>query len=390
MHGSQRMRRKTYGVVLAWLSIAIVGLLAVLALAVDVGQILVHKEALQKACDAAALAAATAASAPIPTAAMYYAHNAFPNVNVAPTFAGSSANTHTYSVGGDTLTITHPYSDSFTEDKGYMSSHLYRVSATRSVAGPFAGLIGSNMHTASAFAVGWRWHVSPALPAIFSHRFTTAPYGIEWAGSSGVIEGNLVANWSVEIKGSGHIIHGSVYYGQSYSLNGAGHDADGFFKLPGPREWPVVFSPSNFEPYTYVVNGNFHVKGGGVIPAGVYFVNGDVVIDGSDYQAGGVTFIATGRIKVSGSNHYFTPARHNVLFYSLRSGGGFEIDISGSGGYYEGTCYAPNGSIQFSGSGNQVMQGSLIADQVAVTGSGFTLRATGQTRPCNVTGKLIE
>ncbi|MCX7599839.1 MAG: hypothetical protein N2512_13360, partial [Armatimonadetes bacterium] len=149
--------------------------------------------------------------------------------------------------------------------------------------------------------------------------------------------------------------------------------------------------PSDFQPYTYVINGKFHVKGGGVIPPGVYFVNGDVTIDGSDYQAGGVTFVATGRIKVSGSNHYFTPARNNVLFYSLRSsGGGFDIDISGSGGYYEGTCYAPNGSIQFSGSGNQVMQGSLIGDRVAVTGTGFVLRATGQTGPSRTAGKLIE
>lgn len=385
------LRRRSGGVVLVWLGLAMFGLFAMTALVLDVGQVWVNKDAIQKACDAAALAAATAASDPVPTAAAYYAHNAFPDLDVAPTFASHSANTRTYSVGRDTLTITHPYSDSFTQSKGYTPSHLYRVSATRNVAAAFSSLLGTNLHTASATAVAWRYHLSAPLPAIFSHRFTTAPYGIQWAGSKGVIEGDLVANWSVEVSGSDHIVHGSVYYGQSYSLNGSGHDADGFFKLPGPRGWPVSLSPSDLEPYTYVINGDFHLKGGGVIPAGVYFVNGDVVIDGSDYQAGGVTFIATGRIKVSGSNHYFTPARNNVLFYSLRtSGGGFDIDISGSGGYYEGTCYAPDGGIQFSGSGNQVMQGSLIADRVAVTGNGFTLRPTEQTGASRIAGKLIE
>ncbi|MCX7599495.1 MAG: pilus assembly protein TadG-related protein, partial [Armatimonadetes bacterium] len=341
------MSRARTGVVSAWLSIALVGLVAIMALALDAGQVLVNKEAIQKACDAGALAAATTDSDSISWAASYYAHNAFPNLDVIPRFTRASGATRTYSVGGDTLTITHPYTDNFTQGKGYSASHLYRVAATRSVPSTFARLLGSHMHSASASAVAWRYHVSAPLPAIFARRFTTAPYGIQWAGSKGVIEGDLVANWSVEISGSDHIIHGSVYYGQSYSLNGTGHDADGFFKLASPRDWPVSLSPSSFQPYTYVINGKFHIKGGGVIPAGVYFVNGDVTIDGSDYQAGGVTFIATGRIKVSGSNHYFTPARNNVLFYSLSSGGGFDIDISGSGGYYEGTCYAPNGSIQF-------------------------------------------
>jgi len=389
---SKALRQKWQGVVSVWLGVVLVVLLAMAGLVVDVGQVLVNKESMQKACDAAALAAATADSDPISRAANYYAHNAFPNLEVVPELTESGQGTWTYSVGADTLTITHPYSDAFVEDKGYMPSHLYHVSAVREVAATFAGLLGSHPHRASASAVGWRYHVSAPTPAIFSHRFTNSPYGIKWSGGSGTIEGDLVANWSVEISGSGHIVHGSVYYGQSYSLNGSGHDADGFFRLASPRDLPVLLSPSDFEPFTYVVNGDFHLTGdSGAIPPGVYFVNGDVIIDGSDYQAGGVTFVATGNIKVSGSGHYFTPARHDVLFYSLNnSSTGFTIDISGSGGYYEGACYAPNGAIQFSGSGNQVMQGSLIADRVAVTGNGFTLRPTKQTGASRTVGRLVE
>ncbi len=425
------------GIITVWLACALVAMIGFMALGMDVGQILVTKQQLQRACDASALATATGYDDIYSPALSFYMDNALPGVTTRPTSGG-----HTYTVGNDTLTVTTPYGDAQTQAFGYASDDCIEIVATRSVRSLFGALSGAPVRTVRARAVAWRHLVAGGLPAIFAHRQGPTPIGFRWTGSGGETRGDIITNGSVEFTGTNHVCHGDVLYGYGYVLNGNGNYADHWRKTPAVRDWPIdrpVLSVNDFAPFDYTIVGSYKLTGSNnTIPPGVYYVQGDVSISASTTIAAGVTFVATGKIKVSGSGSSYTAARNGVLFYSTSTDGPLAvdisgsnstfrgsifsagkvslsgsgttvttdrsdvliysslvtganaIDISGSGGTFVGTCFAPGGGIDYSGSGSHIMNGSLIADHVDSTGTGFTVipQATGSY--AHMTAKLVE
>jgi hypothetical protein len=417
---------------------ALVALIGLMALAIDVGQVLIVKEQLQRASDASALAAATSHDDISSRALAFYTHNALPGVADTPTLQGGNI----YTIRNDTITITTPYSDAQTQAAGYAAADCIEVVATRRVSSVFGPLSGAAQRTVRARAVAWRHLVAGTLPAIFGHRQGASPAGFDWSGSGGEVRGDIVTNGAVRFTGSNHICHGDVLYGYGYTITGSGNYADHWIHLPSVRDWPLTppsIGPDDFGPFDYVINGNYSLSGSNkTIPPGVYSVNGDVSISGSGHIANGVTFVATGKISVSASGGTFTAARLGTLFYSSStssvsainvsgsgttyrgsmfadgkislSGSGttvttdrtdlllysrlstssYALDVSGSGGSFNGTCFAPNGGIDYSGSSNHIMNGSLIADHVDSSGSGFTVIPLTNGGATHLAGKLIE
>ena len=104
-----------------------------------------------------------------------------------------------------------------------------------------------------------------------------------------------------------------------------------------------------------------------------------------------MTWVAGDELKISGSNFNVTGYWNDVLAFSARNGDG-AIDMSGSGGSWTGFIIAPNGQIKVAGSSNLSIQGSIIGDRVQVSGSDFSIDATGfpVIQPQPPTVKLVE
>ena len=379
------------GIITVWVALVLVALCMLAAMAVDAGQVAVIRARLQAAADAGALAAALAGENIYQVAAEYCRDNLMPSTDAEITLQSSDGDTYTYTVGPYTIVVTSPYSDCWTEERGYDPSELVYVSVTRQVQPFFGSLGGRGPVSVSATSLARRLVSGTALPAIFAGETDPDEYGFWWTGSGGVVQGDVTSNSRVKLTGSGHTVHGTVYYVSRKQVTGSGHQIDGgFVKMSSTQDWPVELEPSDLEPYDYYISGDYKVSGSGVtIPPGVYYVTGDVKISGSGITAEGVTFIAEGKIHVSGSGHTFTPAREQVLFFAI-SNKTWTIDISGSGGTWEGLCYAPNGSITFTGSGHFVQEGSLVAREVKITGSGFEIYPTTGGSSSHVSAKLIR
>jgi hypothetical protein len=148
-----------------------------------------------------------------------------------------------------------------------------------------------------------------------------------------------------------------------------------------PRTFPVTYNTtSSFGTYTYDVPSYSLSGSGTAMPAGTYYVTGNVSISGTNHSLAGVTVVATGTINISGTGQGpSSPAASNgVSFYST-STSSTAIQISGTTGTWSGCIYAPNGGISFSGSSNTIKAGSLWGQAVTVSGSSWTLNPTSGT-----------
>ena len=112
---------------------------------------------------------------------------------------------------------------------------------------------------------------------------------------------------------------------------------------------------------------------------GTYCSDGNLQLSGSDIT-GEVTLVARGELQVSGSNFTLSPAPDDptgVLFFSEASSSS-ALDLSGSGGSWEGIIHAPNGTAKMQGSSNLSLTGSIIAGRVKVSGSNFSMTASSE------------
>lgn len=193
--------------------------------------------------------------------------------------------------------------------------------------------------------------------------------GIDLSGSRGVFEGSIHSNTKVDISGSSHHFMGLVEWNNRLRVTGSGHAFDVGDLQTSPRDPPVSYQVSDFEPFDHVINGDYNVSGSQTVPPGCYRVHGDVHVSGSGAQLQNVTFVADGEVQFSGSNHYYTPNRLGVFAYSLSNDSNSAIRISGAAPGCRGTLYAPAGGASFSGS--NMTYTSIIAWTIDISGSDF-------------------
>ncbi|HLU08753.1 MAG TPA: pilus assembly protein TadG-related protein [Oceanobacillus sp.] len=121
-------------------------------------------------------------------------------------------------------------------------------------------------------------------------------------------------------------------------------------------------------------NGTWDPRNGRVLN-GLYYVNGDVRIgNGVSYGVNGITIVATGEISFSGgvNLHYYMDGFLLYSGYQARNCGDNAISISGSSGYWYGVIYAPGGGVNISASDIEVT-GAIIADTIDFSGSTLDL-----------------
>lgn len=213
------------------------------------------------------------------------------------------------------------------------------------------------------------------------------------SGSGHRIVGAVHSNNQLRITGSGHSVEGQVTYVGDISVVGSGNyfvppPPDNPSRSQEPLPFPITWNLEQFDDpeaeatiaqqaaaaglYTRHTD-DWHISGAGaVVPPGLHYCLGNVIISGAGVTGEGVTIVALGTINVSGSGMSFKPYVPGLTFYSSKEATTNVISISGSGNT-GGTSYAPGGTISLTGSGGTIV-GAFLGDRVDIAGSGATIQ----------------
>lgn len=373
--------REEGGQTIALVSIMLLTLMGVVAIVVDIAVFAEEKRQLQNAADAAALAAVRELPADAVAARA-----------AAATYL--TANGYTIAAGDVSVSITTPYNG---------DSELAEVVLTNhDVPYLFARVLGFVSLDLSARAVGevvTGWEDDYAIFAIDSS--CGAP-GVSITGTLASFDGTVHANSNMAVGGSDHTFDPTVTYACDYADGGMGTVYGHSPKKTGQREVPAELAPityASFAPCDFSYPNNINLKARNEVwmdfaktqlVSGVYCFDRSVTLIGDDIT-GNVTFAALGTISISGSDHNLT-AYHpsGILFYSESSTGPTQVNIAAAGGTYRGIIYTPNGDIEFTGQSNHTFQGSLVGQNVSVSGTGLTIQSGTLVQNANPVVRLAE
>jgi Putative Flp pilus-assembly TadE/G-like len=403
--GIARRWRRPDGQILVFFVLFLPVLLAVIALVLEVSMIYLVRRDAQGAADLAALAGA----ASLPT-----------NPTQARADASSLAAENGYA--GDDVALTTPYRGSS------MSLEVVITTTVRPILMP---LVGIDAMPVSARAVAENSLAGLGTVAIYAlHgdcRSGEPGTSIDWSGSSNVVNGDIHSRSGITVSGSGNVVgpSNSVTY-ECDGLHRESGDNPGILPsanpeaCPGPFEetpclraegpplehdWDTFNTSPSFRCDWSVPTGDFDlaVDGswwhGGLkisksLRAGKYCAPGGTIklaesgVSVVSYQGrSGVTFVAD-KIDISGSDFELAPYDRDVLAFA-RSDQPGAIKFAGSTGSFTGLLYAPNGTVETSGSTSSTLLGGIIAGRVKLDGSSLTINGTIGTGPAREP-RLVE
>jgi hypothetical protein len=272
----------------------------------------------------------------------------------------------------------------------------------------FGRLLGLNRLDTSATALAGCTIASGHGYAIFAASTTCADKTLDWSGSNSAVEGSVHSNDQVKVGGSGNSV-----LGEATRVDTGGGSSGGipWTTAGAPLDWPVTYDILDFLPVAQGGNGSVqaatlaagdnyvYVSGklnlgdyavGGVIPDGVYVAGQELDVSDSNL-IGNVTLVSAptssnrdkGTIDFSGSNLTLTPYWNGLLAFSdgrknntAASSDNCDfaaVKMAGSNTTWEGTVYAPRGMIEYSGSSNSSLNGSLIGNTVKLNGSDLNI-----------------
>jgi Flp pilus assembly protein TadG len=387
--GIWQKRSRRRGMVLVTACLALVVLLGIAALTVDVGRIALAKQRAQSVADAAALAAALRlpeyAEADMALTSLVAANNAevaWPQVTV------DTGQGVTYYEYGDEV-----------PGYGVLESNESAVTVKVFVDTEytFAGALGHRDMYIERSATAKLTMTGGALPSLFAHSTNTSTKGIWITGSGKEIHGDAHSNTKVTITGSNNHFYGPLEYRNDISIVGSGHQFDGGYHEGEVLPYPVDWEWNDFLPWNYEVSeikssgagqsidwggnvvhvlGDVKISGAGFNGSnGLLLVEGDFKCTSSNSNFVNVTVVAKGTIDFTASSQDLTPYVDGLLFMSLSSNVR-AIDFAGSGRTCEGTAYAPNGGLEYTGSSTGIREGSIIGESIKMTGSGHKLYGT--------------
>ena len=399
-HRQPSRHHASAGTVMTFTAVALLGIVAMAALTIDVGKMAFTKSKMQGICDFSALAGAgtlatqtTAQNA----AAMWYLSNVNESSSVQPTGTGSSPKT--YTIVGDTVVVTTPYSDTFTSGKGWDPNDLVKVQSTRTVPLAFASALGISSATVNASAValclntggvggdgeGCLFATDQGF-AISCNNFTVK--GSVYTNSSIAMSLNNVwigdtlhGKTSVNLSGNNFTGHFGLEYGTTYSISCNTKAIASYTQLPQVDITPpITYVPANYASdfnIDYTVNGNWNVSTNNFNPTpGTYYVNGNMSISCNNANLQGCTFIVNGSFSNSTNNVTLSPSAttmkdgstNYMCVYLLGSG---TIAMSTNNTTVNGDLYAPNGYI--SNSSNNIHKGWWVARRISISCNNFEL-----------------
>lgn len=357
-------RRPRRGSVLVLVILALVAILAATALTIDVGLMLVFLSRVQHVADACALAAAGGPMIGHESEVQTRIQQILDaNNQQEPPITWNVQELVLYA-GGQTV-----------PGYGQIGPQDEAVKVRLRIVMPymFARFMGLQQRELLREAIALRQQQAGGEAVMWALAPDANKLGIDISGSGATFYGIVHSNTKIDISGSGHRFKGVVEWVNRLRVTGSGTVFEQGTVESTVKPAPVSYQVSDFEPFDYVINGNWNISGSSVVvPPGVYRVYGNVHVSGSNVRMENVTIVADGYIRFSGSGHYYSANRHNVFAFTLSNDSTGAIHVSGAGPNCRGTLYAPNGNIDFSGSGQTFS--SLIGWTIDISGSGFTLR----------------
>jgi Flp pilus assembly protein TadG len=371
------------GAVLVTVAVSMVALLAGAALAIDLGSTLIERRHARNAADHAALAAAWADC----------------NGSNAQNAADASVTRNGYS---DTrLTLTK------------IENGKYHARVDDTVSMTFGSAIGmspvavSGEATASCDSGGG----SAETNAIYAFGDTCFIEGVgkiqlDMPGSNNEIWGGMKSNLNIWIggnnndlgAGNGNPPEDHVTYISEFGDKVEEQDFDAGYPLQigTPSAVPDWIHIEDYAPSGRAANiasaaGEYFsftrkVLAEDITSDGLYYTTDEMDIADSNIDWD-VTLVAQGSIKISGSNQTLDPYIDGILMFGAVPYTGidqcdkFVIAMSGSGNSWTGLIYSPHGLIEFDGSDNTALLGSLLGYSVRVNGSNIRIHANPDLFP---------
>lgn len=312
-------------------------LLGFSAVALDTGSVMIQKQKLQNAVDAAALAAA----------------QELPNT----TQAVAAANRYAELNGFSRSNITVTFADN---NKTVIINSSKRVEYT------FARILGLDSKVVNPSAKASMGSLGRAFNYTIFSGSTTSSLNLN--GSQYNIQGSTHSNANFNANGSNITITGACEAAKNITINGSSINVPTRIPNAGVIEMPDFSETIRLqaEAAGQIYNGNKTFNGSSINVDAPIYVNGNVTINGSKFTGVGCIF-ATGSITFNGSSQNMTGS-DAVCIYS-ESG---NITVNGSAATIDGILYAPGGSITLNGS-SQRINGRVIGKTVNINGSSISV-----------------
>jgi hypothetical protein len=387
----RRRYRQESGQAAVLIVLALAGLIAFAALAIDAGRLYAERRQAQNAADNAALAASRA---------MCLGDN-FKNAALLL----ANQNGYDNDGDGDIVTISNPP----TTGEYAGNANYIEVSIVSNFPAALLHFIrpGGLQITARAVSMCFLGP-SSGIPAIYAGSETCVST-LLWSGEAGLIQGGFHSNNDPQITGQNTSVIGASSF-----VSGIHTDYDKVIFNPPPPGNPmrsrVVEDPLNLNVEDYAPGGSkavlaqaagqyvyrdgnidinwlkhngYYVDATDTILDGLYYATGNITITGTGVIGNAVTLVAEGDVWYRGPNQIISSYVDNLLAFSAEAFANDAtacntpvIRFSHSDGVYQGNVYAPHGLINVSGSDIQFF-GSLIGYDVTVTGSGVSVITPG-------------
>ncbi|HET7090926.1 MAG TPA: pilus assembly protein TadG-related protein [Anaerolineae bacterium] len=259
-----------------------------------------------------------------------------------------------------------------------------RVVAKREFRAFIAQIIGRSNLAADAEAIAvFLPYTGCGTFAIYAGCDNCSPNTVNLTGSELTINGggihsddDIKISQRLEINDGGYIEYGSTC--GPHDCNSVAPSGQEYPPPPWPPLWDIAdFRPGGSEANAagsdyHVVNGDLKAKG--KLADGLYYVTGKIELQD---PVGKVTLVAEGGIKISGGADIHTYRDYWPLLFSNCSGGpscpSGAVDISGDNALWTGFIYAPNGTASISSANNSTLSGAIYANQVDLHGARISI-----------------
>jgi hypothetical protein len=394
-------RHTARGQVLPLFALMLTGLLAFTALGLDAANMYLHRRNAQAVADIAAVAGSKALPG---------------NANKARADALAVADDNGYS--SEKVTVTTPYGGDNTKIEVVIQTNVLTF---------FWSVLGTDDVDIGARAVAQHEYSEPfggyAIFALASNCSSSSEPGlvIDWSGSSNFVNGSVHSQAGARISGSGNTVPAPNTFTYEcpgrYSEPGTNAGIPPRAtpeECPGPfvnspcledRDPPVFYDPATFNQAPNplcnwtVSSGDMDLSSGSYsatsdtgnrwwnnsgktqLRAGKYCApNGTIKLGDQHVRAtdwadrSGVTFFAS-KVDISGSNANLHPYDRGVLIFAT-SDQPDAVKLSGSDGTLSGLIYAPNGTVEVSGSTNTTLTGGFVSYRIKFNGSSLNITGT--------------
>lgn len=277
----------------------------------------------------------------------------------------------------------------------------YRATVATDVDTFFGRVVGIQSINVAATAVASCTVSSGGQYAIFAGGNNCGAFGkqeLDISGSNQEVFGGVHSNGLISIGGStndfgpGDPGVDPVTYVSSFSDGGSGNVYDPGYpsSVPHISTWPISFDRAHYEtlskngdPQHHYVNGDIDGSYIETHGDGLYYATGKIQMDKTvDLD---VTLVAEDYVDVSGSSQTLNPFVDDLLFFGAVNYSGIDrcdkqgVKMAGSDNEWNGYIYAPQSQVEFSGSSNTSVKGSIVSWSVKLNGSTVNLTSDGNS-----------